>query len=75
MSRASQSAYTGRVKNGANCLVVRNGSGYDPLSCFIVTGSIMNWQKFLVGTLFFIMAVGGTGGLMLVGYTIILHSR
>ena len=42
---------------------------------FIVTGSIMNWQKFLVGTLFFIMAVGGTGGLMLVGYTIILHSR
>ncbi|MDU4095708.1 MAG: hypothetical protein E7H57_20940 [Pantoea sp.] len=44
-------------------------------SLVIATGSIMNWQKLLFGTLFFIMAVGGTGGLMLVGYTIILHSR
>nr|MBA2815082.1 hypothetical protein [Candidatus Pantoea persica] len=35
----------------------------------------MNWQKIFFTTLFFIMAVGGTGGLMLVGYTLILHSR
>lgn len=35
----------------------------------------MNWQKIFFATLFFIMAVGGTGGMMLVGYTLILHSR
>jgi len=39
------------------------------------SGFRMNWQKIFFATLFFIMAVGGTGGLMLVGYTPILHSR
>ncbi|WP_173633512.1 protein YohO [Paramixta manurensis] len=34
----------------------------------------MNWQKIAVITLFLIMALGGMGGLMLVGYTIILHA-
>ncbi|GEM_PF-211465 len=64
-----------RAKNDAICLVAKGGSRYDLPSCFIFTGNTMNWQKFLVGTLFFIMAIGGTGGLMLVGYAIILHAR
>ncbi len=34
----------------------------------------MNWRKIAVITLFLIMAFGGTAGLMLVGYTLILHS-
>lgn len=35
----------------------------------------MNWQKMGMITLFLIMSLGGVGGLMLVGYTVILHSR
>ncbi|CUU23431.1 hypothetical protein J9874_02186 [Duffyella gerundensis] len=35
----------------------------------------MNVQKIAVICLFALMALGGTGGLMLVGYTLILHSR
>lgn len=34
----------------------------------------MNWQKIGITTLFFLMALGGVGGLMLVGYAIILHA-
>jgi hypothetical protein len=35
----------------------------------------MNVKKAFFATLFFIMAAGGTGGLMLVGYSLIVHSR
>lgn len=35
----------------------------------------MNWQKIAITLLFLTMAIGGVGGLMLVGYTIVLHSR
>ncbi len=35
----------------------------------------MNVKKAFFATLFFIMAVGGTSGLMLVGYSMIVHSR
>lgn len=35
----------------------------------------MNWQKIFITLLFLIMAIGGMGGMMLVGYTIVLHSR
>ncbi|MCZ4058890.1 hypothetical protein O3W44_07085 [Pantoea sp. LMR881] len=31
--------------------------------------------KIFFATLFFIMAIGGTGGLMLVGYSLIVHAR
>ncbi len=34
----------------------------------------MNWQKIGVTFLFLLMALGGVGGLMLVGYTILLRS-
>ncbi|WP_075180787.1 protein YohO [Pantoea sp. 1.19] len=34
----------------------------------------MNWQKMGIVTLFLIMTLGGIGGLMLVGYSIILHA-
>lgn len=34
----------------------------------------MNVQKMAIIGLFLLMALGGIGGLMLVGYTIILHS-
>ena len=29
----------------------------------------MNWNKLLIGSLFAIMALGGMGGMMLVGYS------
>lgn len=35
----------------------------------------MNCKKAFFATLFFIMAIGGTSGLMLVGYSLIVHSR
>ncbi len=35
---------------------------------------MMKLQKIAVITGFLIMAIGGVGGLMLVGYTIILHA-
>ncbi len=34
----------------------------------------MNWQKIGITFLFLLLAIGGMGGLMLVGYTIILRS-
>ena len=34
----------------------------------------MDWKKFLVVLLFLLMAVGGIGGLMLVGYIVIVYS-
>ncbi len=36
---------------------------------------LMNWQKIAVTLLFLTMTVGGVGGLMLVGYTVVLHAR
>lgn len=35
----------------------------------------MNWNKILIGTLFAIMAIGGMGGMMLAGYSLILHTH
>ncbi|PIJ48698.1 MULTISPECIES: protein YohO [unclassified Erwinia] len=35
----------------------------------------MNWQKIAVTLLFLLMAIGGVGGVMLVGYSVILHAR
>ena len=35
---------------------------------------IMNAAKISIVTLFFLMAVGGIGGVMLAGYTFILHA-
>ena len=35
----------------------------------------MNWKKTFFATLFAIMAIGGTSGRMLVGYSLIVHSR
>lgn len=35
----------------------------------------MNWQKIFISTLFGVMALGGMGGLMLVGYSLILHTN
>ncbi len=35
----------------------------------------MNWSKFLVGSLFAVMAIGGMGGMMLVGYSLIVHTN
>ncbi|WP_249212911.1 MULTISPECIES: hypothetical protein [Tatumella] len=32
----------------------------------------MNWQKIGITFLFFLLALGGVGGLMLVGYSIII---
>lgn len=34
----------------------------------------MNAAKISIITLFFLMAVGGIGGVMLAGYTVILHA-
>ncbi|PLV60689.1 protein YohO [Erwinia sp. E602] len=34
----------------------------------------MNWQKIGVVTMFVLMALGGIGGVMLTGYTLILYS-
>jgi hypothetical protein len=34
----------------------------------------MNWQKMGVVILFLLMALGGIGGVMLTGYTLILYS-
>lgn len=34
----------------------------------------MNWQKFGVICLFLMMALGGIGGVMLTGYTILIRS-
>ncbi|MBK0001746.1 MULTISPECIES: protein YohO [Erwiniaceae] len=35
----------------------------------------MNWQKIGVVFIFLLMALGGIGGVMLTGYTLILHSK
>ncbi len=35
----------------------------------------MNWNKIFIGTLFAVMAIGGMGGMMLVGYSLILHTH
>ncbi|WP_078002082.1 protein YohO [Izhakiella australiensis] len=35
----------------------------------------MNWQKIAVTLLFLFMAIGGVGGVMLVGYSVIIHAR
>ncbi|MCE0488712.1 hypothetical protein LU196_01355 [Pantoea sp. Mb-10] len=32
----------------------------------------MNWTKILIGSLFALMAIGGMGGVMLVGYSLLL---
>ncbi len=32
----------------------------------------MNWQKIGIISLFFLLALGGMGGLMLVGYSIVI---
>jgi hypothetical protein len=37
--------------------------------------SLMNWNKILIGSLFAVMAIGGMGGMMLVGYSLILPSH
>lgn len=37
--------------------------------------SDMNWNKIFIGTLFAVMAIGGMGGMMLVGYSLILPSH
>ncbi|MGV3346315.1 protein YohO [Enterobacteriaceae bacterium LUAb1] len=34
----------------------------------------MNWKKISIIALFLMMALGGVGGLMLAGYSIILHA-
>lgn len=34
----------------------------------------MNWQKIGVVAMFVLMALGGIGGVMLTGYTLILYS-
>lgn len=36
--------------------------------------NVMNWQKIGVICIFAMMALGGIGGVMLVGYTIIIRS-
>ena len=35
----------------------------------------MNWNKIFIGTLFAVMALGGMGGMMLVGYSLIIPSH
>lgn len=35
----------------------------------------MNWQKIAVSLLFLLMAIGGMGGVMLMGYSVIIHAR
>lgn len=35
----------------------------------------MNWQKMAITLLFLLMSLGGTGGVILVGYSVILHAR
>ncbi|SFM88512.1 hypothetical protein SAMN05216516_101138 [Izhakiella capsodis] len=35
----------------------------------------MNWQKIAVILLFLFMAICGVGGVMLVGYSVIVHAR
>jgi len=34
----------------------------------------MDWKKLLVILLFLLMSIGGVGGLMLVGYIVIIYS-
>lgn len=38
------------------------------------TGNGMNWQKIGVIIIFLMMALGGIGGVMLTGYTILIRS-